>query len=492
MYSPLADFIAIATVTLPEIILLTMASCILLVDVFLPARYRAATFLLIQVTIVLVFFTTIWQMRHFPDAIILFNGSYILDELALLSKLFVYLFSFFAFTYAREYINTRNVPHSEYYLLGLFTVLGMSVMASAYSLLTIYLGLELLSLSLYAMVAMNKESNLAIEAAMKYFVLGALASGLLLYGISLLYGVTGDITMQSIAAALQTNTLAQDIVMIVALIFVLSGLIFKFGAVPFHMWVPDVYQGAATPTTLFIASAPKIAAFAITIRILVQALPSLYVHWTHILIVIAVLSMFFGNVLAIVQSNLKRMLAYSSIAHIGYTLLGVLAGPYAPQGYSAAMFYISTYVLMAAGAFAIITIMSRDGMEFDKLEDYRGLNARNPWLAFMMLLLLFSMAGVPPTVGFFAKLGLLEALVEAKLVWLAVLALVFALIGAYYYLRVVMLMYFEDPVENAARVKVSPDMMIAISLNGAAALLLGLLPSFFIDLCRLSFGKLIM
>jgi NADH-quinone oxidoreductase subunit N len=321
---------------------------------------------------------------------------------------------------------------------------------------------------------------------MKYFVLGSLASGILLYGISMLYGVTGYVQLDSIAHVLNTHN---NIVPVMALIFVIGGLIFKFGAVPFHMWVPDVYQGAATPTTLFIASAPKVATFAITMRILVQSMPTLQGDWEQMLIVISILSMFFGNVLAIAQTNLKRMLAYSSIAHIGYSLLGVLAGPNSTQGYSAAMFYISTYVLVAAGAFAIIALMSRDGIELDKLEDYRGLNARNPWLAFMMLLLLFSMAGVPPTVGFFAKLGLLEALIQANLVWLAVLALVFALIGAYYYLRVVMLMYFEEPAKGAdRRIIVSRGMMATITVNGGAALLLGLLPSFLIDLCRITVG----
>ena len=399
----------------------------------------------------------------------------------------MYLFGFFAFAYAREYIEARKIPVSEYYLLGLFSILGMSIMVSAYSFLSIYLGLELLSLPLYAMVAMNRESSLSTEAAMKYFVLGALASGMLLYGISLLYGVTGSIQLNTVADVLNAH---QNLVAVAAMIFVMGGLIFKFGAVPFHMWVPDVYQGAATPTTLFIASAPKVAAFAITLRILAQSMPSLEVYWVQILIVISVMSMLFGNLLAIAQTNIKRMLAYSSIAHIGYTLLGIVAGPNSTLGYSSAMFYIATYVLVAAGAFAIITIMSRDGIELDNLEDYRGLNARNPWLAFMMMLLLFSMAGVPPMVGFFAKLGLLEALVQAHLVWLAVFALLFALIGVYYYLRVVMLMYFEEPVEAVANtpIIVSSDMMAAISLNGVAALLLGLLPSFFIDICRLSVG----
>lgn len=475
------------SIALPEIFLLCMACFILLVDVFLHERHRIVTYLLIQLTLIIVFILTLPQFKNYAQPLVTFSGNYVIDELAVLTKLFVYVFSFFSFAYARDYIKNRNIPQSEYYLLGLFAVLGMSIMASAYSFLTIYLGLELLSLALYGMVAMYKESSLATEAAMKYFVLGSLASGMLLYGISILYGITGNIAVNEVAIILQNR---HDIVPIVGLIFVMAGIIFKFGAVPFHMWVPDVYQGAATPTTLFIASAPKVAAFAITVRILVQAMPSLQVSWEHILIVIAILSMFFGNVLAIAQTDLKRMLAYSSIAHIGYTLLGVLAGPNSAQGYSAAMFYIATYVLVAAGAFAIIAIMSRDGLELANLDDYRGLNARSPWLAFMMLLLMFSMAGVPPTVGFIAKLGLLEALVEANLVWLAVLALVFALIGAYYYLRVVMLMYFEEPAEGtlSTAIPISSDMLIAISLNGAAALFLGLLPSFFIDLCRISVG----
>jgi NADH-quinone oxidoreductase subunit N len=474
-------------IALPEIVILCMTCFILMVDVFIAERYRIVTYLLVQLTLVMAFVLSIPQFKEYPVPIITFSGNYVIDKLAVISKLFIYLFSFFAFAYARDYLKTRHIARSEYYLLGLFSVLGMSVMASAYSFLTIFLGLELLSLALYAMIAMYKESSLATEAAMKYFVLGSLASGMLLYGISLLYGITGGIEIGIVGQLLQSR---QDIVPVVALGFVMAGILFKFGAVPFHMWVPDIYQGAPTPTTLFIASAPKIAAFAITVRILVQAMPSLQVNWEHVLMVIAILSMFLGNLLAIAQSNLKRMLAYSSIAHIGYTLLGILAGPNSSEGYSAAMFYISTYVLVAAGAFAIIAIMSRDGIEFDKLDDYRGLNARNRLLAFMMMLILFSMAGVPPTVGFFAKLGLLEALVQANLVWLAVLALVFAVIGAYYYLRVVMLMYFEEPAESVANtpIIVSPDILIAISINGSAALLLGLLPSFFIDLCRISVG----
>jgi NADH-quinone oxidoreductase subunit N len=361
-------------------------------------------------------------------------------------------------------------------------------MSSAYSFLTIFLGLELLTLPLYAMVAMQKDSAEATEAAMKYFVMGSVASGILLYGISMVYGATGYIQILQVASSLTTATASQHMIVVLGLVFILTGLLFKFGAVPFHMWVPDVYQGAPTSMTLFIAAAPKIAAFGITMRILVEALPSLQVQWEHVLTVIAVLSMFSGNLLAIAQTNIKRMLAYSSIAHIGYMLLGIIAGPNSAEGYSAAMFYISTYVIVAAGGFAIIAILSKNGIEFDQLDDYRGLNARNPWIAFMMLLLMFSMAGVPPTVGFFAKLGLLEALMEAHLVWLASFALLFAIIGAYYYLRVVMLMYFEEPAQKyvGSRIIVSPNMTAVITVNGIAALGLGLLPSTFIDMCRVS------
>lgn len=473
------------SLALPEIFLLCMACLILLAEVMVKARFKGIVYVLTQLTLVGAFFLTLPQFKEYAAPIFTFSGNYVVDKLAVLSKLFIFMFAFFALVYTRDYLRGRKIASSEYYLLALLAVLGMSIMASAYTFLTIYLGLELLSLALYAMVAMDKESSLATEAAMKFFVLGSLASGFLLYGISLLYGLTGSIEIDVVAQMLQSQ---QDVVPVVALVFVLAGLLFKFGAIPFHMWVPDVYQGAASPTTLFIASAPKIAAFAITLRILVQAMPSLDINWEWMLIIVSILSMFLGNLLAIAQTNLKRMLAYSSISHIGYTLLGILAGPDSTNGYSAAMFYISTYVLVAAGAFAVIGIMSNNGMESDRLEDYRGLNARNPWLAFMMLLLLFSMAGIPPTVGFFAKLGLLEALVEAKLVWLAVLTLIFALIGAYYYLRVVMIMYFQEPTEAALNkpIKLRLDTMIAISINGGAALILGLLPSFFIDLCRIS------
>jgi len=476
------------SVAVPDIFLLCMVAFILLVDVFLPERKRIITYFLVQGTLAITFLLIVSQYRNYPSPIITFSGHYVLDKLAILLKMFICVISFFGFAYSRQYIQDRNIARGEYYILGLFAVLGMFVMSSGYSLLTIYLGLELLSLPLYAMVAMQKDSADATEAAMKYFVMGALASGMLLYGISMVYGATGVVQILEIGNRLMNVPMGQSSVVILGLVFILAGLIFKLGAVPFHMWVPDVYQGAPTSTTLFIASAPKIAAFGIMMRILVEALPSVQSQWVNMLIVVAVLSMFSGNVLAIAQTNIKRMLAYSSIAHIGYMLLGILAGPNSAEGYSAAMFYMSTYVIVAVGAFAIIAILSKAGMEFDQLDDFRGLNARNPWLAFVMLLLMFSMAGVPPTVGFFAKLGLLEALVEAHLVWLAAVALLFAIIGAYYYLRVVMLMYFEEPAPlfQGTRIRVAPDMMIAVSINGIAVLALGLLPSSFIDMCRIS------
>lgn len=474
--------------TLPEIFVLSMISLILLVDVFLKDKYRITTYILVLATISISFFIVVYQHLHFSNPIITFSGHYILDKLAILTKLFILIASLFAFIYARQYIAVRHIPRGEYYILGLFAVLGMQIMASAYSFLTIYLGLELLSLSLYAMVALHKKSQAATEAAMKYFVMGALASGLLLYGISMIYGVTGSVEISALGPLINQASKSQNLVILFGQMFILAGILFKFGAVPFHMWVPDVYDGAPTSVTLFIASAPKIAAFCITMRILVEALSGMVVSWQSILVIVAILSMFGGNVLAIAQTNIKRMLAYSSIAHIGYSLLGILAGPDSTNGYSAAMFYVTTYVLVAAGAFGVIALLSDKGIDLDKLDDYRGLNARNPWLAFIMLLLMFSMAGVPPTVGFFAKLGLLEALVEAQYVWLAALALVFAIIGAYYYLRIVMLMYFEEPQAPliGTRIAIAPGILTAITINGVAALGFGLLPSSLIDLCRIS------
>ena len=467
----------------PDVFFLCMIGVAVLLASF-SAQTGKSVYYLTQLTLLIAFSLTLFLFRAHGSTVILLSSQYVLDPLALLSKLSIYFFSFFAFAYANHTLAARHIVRGEYYLLGLLAVFGMSLMASAYTFLTMYLGLELLSLTLYAMIALEKESSVAAEAAMKYFVLGSMASGFLLYGISIIFGLTGSIQMNTIFSLIGAE---QNVAWMMALIFILGGLLFKFGAFPFHMWVPDVYQGSATPTTLFIASAPKIAAFAITIRILTQALPAMHVTWEPILTVIAILSMFFGNLLAMVQTNLKRLLAYSSIAHVGYLLLGVIAGPVVNVGYQASLFYMLTYALIVVGTFAVITLMSRAGIQSDEIEDYRGLNARNPWLAFLMLILLFSLAGIPPTVGFIAKFSLLQALVAAHLAWLALLALFFALIGAYYYIRIVMLMYFKEPssVLLAMPIQYSLPMNIVMSVNGIAALMLGIFPNTLLELCRI-------
>ena len=477
------------SIALPDIFLLGMTCVILLLDVTVRSDWRGrVTFALSQLSLVGTLVLVLMCYSDVNQPVISMTGSFVLDKLAVLTRLFVLGTTVFAFIYARPYLKDRHIGSSEYYILGLLAVLGMLVMASAASFLVAWLGLELLSLAMYAMVALDRQSERSIEAAMKYFVMGGMASGLLLYGISLVYGATGSIDFSVVDAFLQHASQPGLVLAGAGMVFIVAGLLFKFGTVPFHMWVPDVYDGAPTCMTLFIACAPKIATFCIAMRIFGGALLATASQWQQVLIVAAILSMFAGNLMAIAQTSMKRMLAYSSIAHMGYVLLGVIAGPVAPLGYSAAMFYIATYVIVAAGAFAIIALLSQKGQRFESLEDFRGLNARHPWLAFLMLILMFSMAGVPPTVGFFAKLGLLEALVQAHLVWLAALALLFAIIGAYYYLRVVMLMYFVEPSSEARKVKVtlSRSSMIALTINSFAALMLGLVPSGLIDLCRVS------
>jgi NADH-quinone oxidoreductase subunit N len=340
--------------------------------------------------------------------------------------------------------------------------------------------LELLSLCLYALVAMHRDSQDASEAAMKYFVLGALASGMLLYGMSLLYGITGTLDIAQFRSNLNQLGDPNQVVLVLGLVLVIVGLAFKLGAVPFHMWIPDIYHGAPTAVTLFIGSAPKIAAFAMIMRLLVDGLGSIHAQWQDILIIMAVLSMGIGNIIAIAQSNIKRMLAYSTISHVGFILLGILAGSKA--GYSASMFYTIVYAIMSMGGFGMVLLMSRTGFEADKLDDYKGLNERSPWFAFMMLILMFSMAGVPPTVGFYAKLSVLQAVVGADLTWLAVVAIIFSIIGAFYYLRIIKLMYFDKP-EDTAPITSNPEMRILLSANGLGVLALGIFPSNLLALC---------
>jgi NADH-quinone oxidoreductase subunit N len=366
-------------------------------------------------------------------------------------------------------------------------------MISANNLLIVYLGLEMMSLPMYALVALRRDNAVATEAAMKYFVLGALASGFLLYGISMLYGATGSLDLNEIAKAAFSGTVNKP-VLIFGLVFIVCGLAFKLGAVPFHMWVPDVYQGAPTAVTLLLGGAPKIAAFAMTMRLLVEALPALTIDWQQMLTILAVLSMAIGNITAIVQTNIKRMLAYSTISQVGFVLLGILSGVVtgadgsSNNGYGAAMFYILTYVLTTLGVFGVIMLLARAGFEADNIDDFKGLNQRSPWFAVVMMILMFSLAGVPPVVGFYAKLSVLQAVLSTGQVWLAVVAVLFSLIGAYYYLRVVKVMYFDDPVDTAKIVSTG-DVRVALSLNGLAILVLGILPGPLMAACSIAIVK---
>jgi NADH-quinone oxidoreductase subunit N len=463
---------------LPEIFVFSMASAILVIDLFLSERQRVVSFYLAQLTLV---GAAVLTLAGFAGAPVLsYERMFIDDALADVLKLAIYIVTFFVFAYSRSYLNERGIFRGEYFVLGLFGVVGMMVMCSASHFLTLYLGLELLSLSLYAMIAFQRDSAQATEAAMKYLVLGAIASGMLLYGMSMLYGVTGTLEIAKVRtaiAALDPN----DTVLIFGLVFALVGIAFKLGAVPFHMWVPDVYHGAPTAVTLYVGTAPKVAAAALVLRLIVAGLEPLAASWQDMLTILAILSMGVGNVIAIAQSNIKRMLAYSSISHMGFFLLGILS--VTPEGYGSAVFYVLVYSVMSLGAFGMVVLLSRAGFEAENLDDFRGLNQRSPWYAFLMLLLMFSMAGVPPTAGFYAKLLVLKAVIGADTLWLAVVAVLFAVIGAYYYLRVVKLMYFDDAVDGAV-LTAPADMRWLLSVNVLALLVsipwIGLL----IDLCQ--------
>lgn len=461
----------------PEIFILSMACIILVVDLFLTEKNRHITYLLSQLTLVVAFFLTLNLFGS--ETFYIFSNTFVADPMSSILKLGIYIATFVTFLYSKDYLKERNIFSGEYFVLGLFGVLGMMIMTSASSFLTLYLGLELLSLCLYAMVALQRDSSVASESAMKYFVLGAIASGMLLYGMSMLYGATGSLDLQIISQ--QLSSVTDKTVLAFGLVFVIIGVAFKLGAVPFHMWVPDVYQGSPTAVTLYIASAPKIAAFAMLMRLLVGGLLELHEQWQGILIILAVASMAIGNIVAISQTNIKRMLAYSAISHVGFLLLGVLSGT--AEGFAASMFYIITYVLMSLASFGMIIIMSRKGFEADKLDDYKGLNQRNPWFAFMMMFIMFSMAGVPPFVGFWAKLSVLKAVVSADLLWLAVVAVVFSIIGAFYYLRIIKVMYF-DKAEDTQAIECATDLRWVFSINATLILLIGLMPDSLIALCK--------
>jgi NADH-quinone oxidoreductase subunit N len=460
-----------------EIFVAVSACVLLLVDALAGARARSITFVLAIAALAGAAWVT--SAVAVDARSVLLGGHFVADPMGTVLKLFAYGAAAVTLLYSRDYLERRDLLKGEYLVLALFAVLGIQVIVSAGSLLSLYLGIEIMSLALYAMIAFDRDNGVAAESAMKYFVLGAIASGALLYGISILYGVTGSFLLDGVAAAVGSGR--APIGLLFGLAFIVVGVAFKFGAVPFHMWLPDVYHGAPTPVTLFVGSAPKIASFALAMRVLAEGLGGVADAWQDMLIVLAALSMIVGNVVAIAQTNIKRLLAYSTISHVGFILLGVLAAN--PAGYRAAMFYTLTYVVMTTAAFGIVLWMSRKGFEADALDDYKGLNRRNPWFAFVMLLVMFGLAGVPPTVGFWAKLQVIAAVLDVGLTGLAALAVLMSVIGAFYYLRIVKLMYFDEPTVSGP-VEAKLAVRVLLSVNGLAILALGLYPGVLLRLCE--------
>lgn len=469
--------IAIAT---PEVFLLSAICLILLIDLFLRDDCRMITYLLSQVALLataLLVYSTLGSGKMSG-----LNGMYVRDDVGSVLKISMLLISCGVFVYARKYLSDHGLWRSEFFLLGLLAILGMLVMASANHLLVIYLGLELQALSLYTLVAYDRDNGRATEAAMKYFVLGAIASGLLLYGMSLLYGLSGRLDIAGVAAYVVQQPVLDNIPLLLAIVFLVAGIAFKFGSVPFHMWVPDVYQGAPTAVTLFLGSVPKLAALAMLFRLLAESLALAQPGWAQMLLVFGLLSVILGNMVAIAQFSLKRMLAYSTIAHMGFILLGTLTGT--QQGYGAALFYTITYAMMAAGGFAILILLGRAGLDAETLDDLKGLNERHPWYAFVMLLLLFSMAGIPPTVGFYAKLSVIQAVMQVGYLWPAIVMVVTSVIGAFYYLRAIKMMYFDKAdAGNDMILSADMDFSVLVSVNGLLMLLLGLFPSALMAVC---------
>jgi NADH-quinone oxidoreductase subunit N len=470
----LADYMSAA----PEMTLLGLICVVLIADLFVDNEHRVLTFWMSMIALAI----TAWVvLATAPDGrAIVFYGSYVSDPLSQILKVSAVGFVAIAFLYARDYLLANDLHKGEYYTLGLFGLLGMMIMISANSLLIMYLGVETLALSMYALVAIDRNNVTSAESAMKYFVLGAIASGALLYGISWIYGVTGSLKFDEIAAAVAANPALNSLPLWFGLAFLIVGIAFKFGAVPFHMWLPDVYQGARTPVTLYLATAPKLAALAFALRVLVDGLGGLHDVWDDMIMVVAVLSLLAGNVIAIAQSNIKRMLGYSTIAHVGFILLAIFIGT--EKGNAAALFYTLTYIVAAAGAFGIVILLSRRGFEAENISDFKGLNARSPWFALMMMFLMFSMAGVPPFIGFFGKLNVIDATLSAGYPGLAVLMVLASVVGAYYYLRVIWYMYFEQG-EDQAVLQASTDTRLVLSLNGVAVLALGIVPGWLWTLC---------
>jgi len=477
-----------------EIFLLIAASAILLIDMFLKGEKRALTYVLSLLTVVGCAIFTFLDFQA-GTTVYTFHNMYVSDPMGNLLKMFTYVAVGVTLIYSRQYATQRGMTSGnlggEFYVLALFALLGQMIMISGNNMLSIYLGLELMSLSTYALVALRRDHAISTEAAMKYFILGALASGFLLYGISMIYGATGSLDLSTIATVTQAQT-ANPTILTFGLVFVVAGLAFKLGVVPFHMWVPDVYQGSPTAVTLLLGGAPKLAAFAMTLRILAEGLLPMSYDWQQMLMVLAVASLAIGNLTAIAQTNIKRMLAYSTIAQMGFILLGLLSGVVggpdardaagAAAAYSAAMYYSITYVLTTLGSFGLIMMLARSGFEAEELADFKGMARRSPWFAVVMTVLMFSLAGVPPMMGFMAKWAVLQAVASSGQLWLAVLAVLFSLIGAFYYLRVVKTMWFDEAVD-ATPISTPLDMQVALSINGIAIVLLGLMPGALLTAC---------
>jgi NADH-quinone oxidoreductase subunit N len=479
-----------------EVFLLIAASAILLIDMFLDQSKRAITYMLSLATLV---GAAVFSFSDYSagGTVYAFSNMFISDPMGNLLKLFTYLTMGMTLVYARQYSTDRGMLGGnlggEFYVLALFSMLGQMVMISANNFLTIYLGLELMSLSLYALVALRRDDARATEAAMKYFILGALASGFLLYGMSMLYGATGSLDISEVAKKIGSGTVDKSILTF-GLVFVVAGLAFKLGAVPFHMWVPDVYQGSPTGVTLLLGGAPKLATFAICVRLLVEGMLPMAFDWQQMLMILAVLSLAIGNLTAIAQSNLKRMLAYSTIAQMGFVLLGLMAGVVghspanAAAAYSAAMYYAITYVLTTVGSFGLIMVLARQGFEAEEIEDFKGLSKRSPAYALLMSVLMFSLAGVPPMMGFAAKFAVLQSVLATGAVWLTVFAVMFSLVGAFYYIRIVKVMWFDEAADNTP-LAVNSDKGIVLALNGLAVVVLGMIPGPLLNACMAAMSK---
>ncbi|MGI9200684.1 MAG: NADH-quinone oxidoreductase subunit NuoN [Woeseiaceae bacterium] len=468
------DYISAA----PEMTLLGLICVVLIADLFVEDEKRVVTFWLSMIGLAV----TLWVLFATApsETTVVFYGAYVSDALSQAMKIAVVGFVAVGFLYARDYLRANDIHKGEFYVLGMFGLLGMMIMISAHSMLSMYLGLETLALSQYALVAFDRNNAKSAESAMKYFVLGAIASGALLYGISWVYGVTGSLQFAEIAANLATNPDMNGLPLWFGLAFLIVGIAFKFGAVPFHMWIPDVYEGARSPVTLYIASAPKVAALALLLRILVDGLGGMHAVWADMIMVLAVLSLLVGNIVAIAQTNIKRMLGYSTIAHVGFILLAVFCGT--AKGNAAALFYTLTYVVATLGAFGIIILLSRRGYEAENLSDFKGLNQRSPWTAVMMMFIMLSLAGIPPLVGFFGKLNVIDAVLSSGYTGLAILMVLASVVGAYYYLRVIWYMYFEEA-EDQAVLQASTDTRVVLSLNAVAVLALGIVPGWLWALC---------